>query len=537
MKSRFLFLLLFVGMTAYPQKPKLSENFTVQVGEEYGETVGGIKKYFTYDKYVIKFANHNRYDLVIQKLDPASLKEIDRIEKTDFFKKIEKGKLIGVEEFGDNLVLFYRLWNKKTKTTFFKIRTIALDNLEVSDFKIVSTQDGEVSGRSFFYETSLDEKKLLVLCKLRPKKSKDSKKVDRFSINVFDANFNELRTNTISMPYMNTMVMNVDYSIDNEGSFYVLTRVYKDEKSKKKKPFLNPDCHIELLELQMGSDEFIKRKIDVEEGYFINQVSIGQLPNGGVMVTGNLGKLFDVKKKQEILAPIGIFIASSISDNSAIEIKKYEFSDAILKKYKEDRRISKKHISKHGPYFKDFKITNVVYHDDGSMLLLGEQGSWSSRNVSSASIGYTHTSVSIKFDDIFIAKILADGTLDWAHRLPKQQRVDNRGASEMSFKYVTLNNKHYLFYQDHIANLDLEEDQFPGPLWDLTTGYLMAYMIDNTSGNVEKEAVFNLVDVNNGKKLEHFISNNILKISESEILIEGFEGRSKNFLVKVTAKK
>lgn len=40
-----------------------------------------------------------------------------------------------------------------------------------------------------------------------------------------------------------------------------------------------------------------------------------------------------------------------------------------------------------------------------------------------------------------------------------------------------------------------------------------------------------------GPKLEHFRTDKILSLSDSEILIEGFESRNKDFLVKVTAKK
>ncbi|WP_299311173.1 hypothetical protein [uncultured Aquimarina sp.] len=534
MKNRFLLLLLLIVVNVCAQDPKLSEEFTVEVGEEYGETDGRLKEFYKYNDYVIKLVNHKSYDLIIQKFDPVTLKEIERIEKVDFFKDVKKGRLLGVERLSDKLILLYRLWDKKAKTTSFRIRTIALGSLEITDFKTIVIQKGEVSRNSSYYKTSFDENKLLIVCKLKPQKNKSSKNIDIFSIHVFDENVNEIWSNNVKMPYTKTTSMNLRFSIDNEGSFYFLTRVYKDEKSKKKALFLNPESTIELLKLKKDTDEFTISKIKMD-GYFVYVPAIFQNPEGGVVVTGTLGKSFDVKKKESVLVPIGFFISKFTEEDTAGETNTYDFSDSILNKYKEDKRISKKAISKLGPYFKDMQITDMVFNEDGSTILLGEQKSQFSNNMSNPNIGID-IRYSSSFNDIYVAKILADGTLSWSKRLPKQQRVDNRGASEMSFKYVDLNTKHYLFYQDHIANLNLDKEVSPGPLWDLTTGYLMAYTIDDVTGSVKKEAVFNLVDVNNGDKLEHFVTDNVLKISDSEILIEGFEGSSKDFLVKVTAK-
>jgi len=547
MKNRILLLLVLVTITVFAQDLKLSEDFIVDIGEEYLKTTGGIKEYHTYEKHVIKLAN-NGSNLVIQRLDPETLGEVDRIEKTDFFKDQTKGRLERVERLGDNLLLLYRLWDKKTKTTFFNIRTVALSSLKISDFQTVVSEKGKISGSAIFYKTSFNQNKLLIAYKLESEKNKDSKNIDRFSINVFDENLSALWNKDINMPYTRTTSVDLDLSIDNEGNVYFLTWVFKDEKtkkwmykigkSKKKVPFLNLDKRVELLKLNEETNEFIKNEVKIDD-YFISNSKIVQVPQDGVMVVGTLGKSFRDKKKVDLLFPIGFFTAKFTNKNVVEEINNYDFSDSILNKYKEDRRVSKKESSKYGSYFNDFAITDVVFNDDdGSLLLFGEQFWMSSpRNISSPSIGYTHTSISFKLNDIFIAKILADGTLSWSHRLPKHQRVDNRGASEMSFKYFNLNNHHYLFYQDHIANLDRPDDEAPSPLWDLTTGYLMAYVVDNSTGSVKKEAVFNLVNVNNGKKLKNFITDNVLNISKSKILIEGYAGDGKDFLVKVTAKK
>ncbi|MBW1298221.1 hypothetical protein [Aquimarina litoralis] len=538
MKNTYIFLLGFLisSFNLFAQENiKLSENFTVEVGEEFSETAGGIKEFYRHNEYVIKFANHKRYDLIIQKFDPITLKEIERIEKVGFFEDTEKGKLIRVERVGDNVVFLYRLWDKKNDSSIINIRTISLNDLVISDFKTVLSIGDEISTRAFDFKVSFDKTKFLVLYKLNPSKDKELKKFERYSVNVFDKNVDKIWSNNIKIPYKKTVCMNLDYSIDNEGSFYFLTRVYKDEKSKKKKPFLNPDSSIELLELHKDANDFVISKIDVDD-YFVDMTAIGQNPKGGVMVTGTLGKIFDMKKKDGVLSPIGFFFSYYDKAKGLLKVNRYNFQDKILNKYKEDTRILKKYRSKLGPYFNNLKITDVVYSDEESILLIGEQYNNYSRSISSASIGYTHSTVSRRFDDIYVAKILSDGSLAWSQRLPKQQRVDNRGASEMSFEYVGLNGKHYLFYQDHIANLNRAEDEAPSPLWDLTTGYLMAYVINDENGSITKEPIFNLADVNNGKKLENFITDNILKLSSSEILIEGFNGDNKDFLVKVKAR-
>jgi len=89
---------------------------------------------------------------------------------------------------------------------------------------------------------------------------------------------------------------------------------------------------------------------------------------------------------------------------------------------------------------------------------------------------------------------------------------------------------------DNVKNLDLPEDKFPYKHWDGKGGYFTAYIINHETGEVKKEAIFNTRDFND-TNLEHFETDKILPLSDSEILIEGFEGRNKDFLVKVTAKE
>ncbi|WP_299242632.1 hypothetical protein [uncultured Aquimarina sp.] len=174
-----------------------------------------------------------------------------------------------------------------------------------------------------------------------------------------------------------------------------------------------------------------------------------------------------------------------------------------------------------------------LLNNDGSFILLGEQRYDSSETYSRGNSGLKTRSW-LHYDNIMTTKINADGSLAWMHKLPKRQKgLIGKGKGIMSYAHMFAGDNHYLMYLDNYNNLD--DNGSPFLLRNGFGGFFTISIINDKSGEVKKDVVFQVIDLN-GVALKDFQTNKILPLSDSEILLEGLQGRKKGFLVKVTAK-
>ncbi|WP_298538780.1 hypothetical protein [uncultured Aquimarina sp.] len=551
MKNRILFLILLAVINVFAQDPKLSDNFVLEVGEEYSETDGRFKKFFKYKDQVIAVNGH-KDDLVIQKFDPLTLKELDRVET----KKFIKGKIgfnTELIKIGDKIVFLYAQWNRKEKIESLMGVKISMEDLTVGEPFVIIEQQGKVArngsifrqlggtgysdgGKKYLVRKSFDNEKLLITYRLKPKSRRDSKGNDRFVISVFDTELSLIWKEQVTMPYTEKKMNNEDFTINKDGDFYMLASVYEDDSTdEKKKKEKQANYHLELFKVKKNTNSIITSKISLGEK-LIDEVFLYGDSESNIVITGTSknpdskrGRLFGKRKGQAT----GIFNIKLTNEGDVSDLKSYDFPVELLRKYasRKEKRAIKKNDKREDevPSFERLQINSVVANSDGSCVILGEQ-----RNVEIKVKG-SRIDVTYFFDDIMTAKIEADGTLAWMHKLPKRQK-GKKGKGTMSYTHMRNNDNHYLMYLDNVKNLDLPEDKEPYLHSDGYGGYFTAYIINDKTGEVKKEAIFNTRDIN-GVELEHFETDKILPLSDSEILIEGFEGRSKDFLVKVSAKK
>ncbi|WP_299600456.1 hypothetical protein [uncultured Aquimarina sp.] len=558
----FLLVLMISTFNLIAQDPKLSENFTVEVGEEYGETDGGMRNFYKYDGYIVGINRHKDH-LIIQKFDPNTLKEVERKEHKKFFKEKRREDFEKILRLGDNVLFFYAQWDRKAKVESLEYEAISLKTLEISEFKEIIRQEGKVAGdfafvRSGFfttkaktlnkyeYRTSYDEDQLLLEYRLKPKFRDDSKSYDRISINVFDKDLNVIWNNVVEMPYTEKKMDNEDFAIDKEGNFFMLAKVYEDDttnetkkRKRSKKGKKDANYHLEIFKVKKGTNTIVNSKIEIGDK-LVDEILLYENALGDIVLSGTSknpdsgkGLLFGKRRGQAT----GIFTAKLDNEGAISDFNSYDFPIEMLTKYatkKEKKKNKKKENDEaESPAFNGLKINTIAANDDGSFVILGEQR-YIVANTRTTSTGRTSTSYVHYYRDILAAKINVDGTLAWMHKLPKLQ-VGRRGKRTMSYTHMFAGENHYLLYLDNVKNLNLPEDKVPYKHTDGKGGYFTAYIINDQTGEVKKEAIFNTRDFN-GTELEHFETDKIFALSDSEILIEGFEGRSKDFLVKVKAK-
>jgi len=81
-------------------------------------------------------------------------------------------------------------------------------------------------------------------------------------------------------------------------------------------------------------------------------------------------------------------------------------------------------------------------------------------------------------------------------------------------------------------------DGFAYTLFDGKGGYLyvMAYVLDQEKGLVDKVAVINTKDIK-GYKMSRFDMDKIIRLSDTNLIIEASDPKKKNFLLKLSVKK
>ncbi len=552
MKFSLLIFSFLLSLSLVAQEPKLSDNFDVQVGEMYDETDGSFKSFHKYKDYVVAI-NSQKKDLVVQIFDPETLEEKDRIIHKNFLKEDLKSGFEGLRRVGDNLILFYSKWNRKKQIESLEAQIFSLESLKFGKQIEIIQQQGKIAGsfgitssrrwgtvNKYSYSTSFDESKLLIQYRLHPKFRDDSKNKDVIAINVFDSNLKELWKTQVQMPYTEKKMNNEDFTIDKDGDFYMLASVFEDDSTdEKKRKEKDANYHLELFKVKKNTKTLVKNEIRIGDK-FIDEVLLYEDAKGDIVITGT-SKNPDVRKGlnfgKTTGGTTGVFTVKLNEDGSLDSFKSYEFPLEMLNK-NASRREKKKNKKKEKdeeeePTFAGLKINNIVANNDGSFIILGEQQYVVIRTYTSMN-GGTKTSTTYYYRDILATKIAADGSLVWMHKLPKFQ-AGSRGKGTMSYTHLFAGDSHFLVYLDNVKNLNLPDDEFPHKHSDRRGGYLTAYIIDDATGTIEKEAIFNTRDVK-GIHLEHFDTDKILSLSSSEMLIEGFEGSSKDFLVKVSAK-
>jgi hypothetical protein len=118
----------------------------------------------------------------------------------------------------------------------------------------------------------------------------------------------------------------------------------------------------------------------------------------------------------------------------------------------------------------------------------------------------------------------------WMKKLPKYQ--EGNGLGGLSYSLLFDDNNYYFVYLDNIKNLNLGLNETPEKHVDGRGGYLTAYKVDVSTGDVEKSSIFNTAEVNN-MSLHQFQVDRVVKIGDKEFAVEFYKKRNEDVMVKV----
>ncbi len=528
MNVRYILIFtLFFSNFIFAQKPVLLKDFTFKTGEKY-KRIKSINTYHVASGDRLVSIKKSRKGMTIQRFNLEDLKE--DIKKRQTIE--DKGDFQTVMKLNNKAVIFYTKGNraygqKISLTGIVAEKPIQLINDKENmarDVGFKSTYGFDAGGRinQFVFKKSPDERKLLVLFRIKNAESK----TDKIGITVFSDGLNMLWRRKVTMPYASDMMQYEDFSIDNKGNFYMTASVFNDASEEKNK--LESTYRTEIFKITEDGGDIVKNAIDIP-GKSVTEGVIELNSEGKVTFSGFYA---NTTNKNEVS---GVFSATLANDGSLASLVNSDIPLQTLQDFvlKREARINE------GTQKEDdlldlekLKINDVVFDTDGNATLFGEQRFAESFTTSSSS--GSRTTYKYYYRDIFVFKLSSKGSILWMHKLPKWQ-MGTLSKRSMSYINFENNGKHYLFFVDDFTNLKRSFDETPARYFDGKKEfiYLTAYVIDGATGEATKEAILTGSDIRNSR-LDVLELTKSARLSNKDIILEAYDGKKNNLLVKIS---
>lgn len=556
-KSYLVFLILFAFSFNSHSQVTASEDYSYEVSEPY-EVIDGRKFYFTHQDKMVSI-KINRKTFYIQQFDTKTLKELKRKEydiKSIFPKKFRSE---GVIKIHDKIHYFYSPESGiKTHHEGLYYLTIDVNSAEIigdavkivdSDEKLLGSflssasitkksDPNVVYGDEFDFFKSQDSTKILIQYRKKLKEERNTESPDIIDVSVFNSDLSPIWNKEFTMPYTEKQMDLYDFSVDNEGNAYILSKVFNDDsnKDKKKKKDEMANYHIELFKLSPDENEITKTKIELD-GIFINGISLFESGNNQLFCAGYYNKgllensLFG--KYQNKDSAHGVVIIKVSKEGDLLETITHEIPLEVINMYvdKKAQEKNKKKDEDNEAELQNMELRDLIIYDDGSLAMVGEQYNsvwhYDAQNGMSTTVYH--------YNNILITKINADGSLAWMNKIPKRQ-VGTSSLGGMSYTYLSTSSDHYLLFLDNVKNMELAKDKYPHRHSNGKGGYFTSYKIHDASGEVTKSSVFDTRNLTDDFNAHQFSTDRVIKTSDSQFIVEVYKKGKEDVLVKVSIK-
>ncbi len=532
MKIYFLFVFSLYALAVIAQKPVITDDFSLSVGNKYKRVTGIDEFHFS----------HNQKLLSLKKLKKGFI--LERYNLNDLSKKpkntsfTDKGTFVSVMQLKDSVWVYYRQKNKLlaqklriSQNTIEKPVTIIDSEDDIADDFGFSGRFGyEAGGRvnAFAIKKSVDESKFLILHRKKEKSNESGKAKNMIEIQIYNADMSLDWKRVMEIPYFFKQVNTDDFMVDHNGNFFVLASKFEKERvSVGKRNKLDTDFHMELFKASKDNEEWTISQLDTD--YPIEDAVLYASGKNEPIAIGFFG---DEDFKGQI---VGAFVAK-LDGKENIKPVLHRIPNDTLVTY-ENRRQSQISRGKRGQDdlydLEKIHINKIIANPDGSYAIFAEQ-----RYVLQSSSyinGVNHIYYTSYYRNAYGCKIDGSGNLNWFNQLPKNQ-MGLKGKQSMSYAHQYFNGNHYILCWDKFKNLRKSIGDFAQQLVMNKQGYMFmsAYRVNDLTGKVDKLPVLNANEV--GKhRLSHFEMGKVVPISNNDLVIQGHYG-SKSYLFRLRGK-
>jgi hypothetical protein len=375
--------------------------------------------------------------------------------------------------------------------------------------------NGSASMNKFKFNYSFDKSTLLVYYEKYPEFRSDAKNKDVFGLFVFDDELAKKWGKEIKMPYTEKEMDNFDFQVDANDNVYLLASV---------------NDNTEILKYNNG--EFEEIKISSNERNLFNP-SIVEGSDKNLYLTG----LYSSSKNEYAIE--GIFFNEldqngNLGDYRYIKIPKALIVSNISERAK--NKIDKKEAKK-GSIKLDLKMGRILVNENGDLLLTLEEKYFIVHTVTNSK-GQIRTYITYHINEEYVIKVNKEGEYLWGFKIPKIQ-TSGRSFSAIGSKYYYHNNKHYFLFIDHLGNQDLKANDIPKQYIDSNKGLFTAYVIDDETGQAQRDALFDMTQISyKGKtmKVYNFKLDRILE-TPTGFAVEVYKKKKEDVMIHIDYKQ
>ncbi len=394
------------------------------------------------------------------------------IEKYNQDMKLKKSKQIDLRykkknrDFEKVIYLnnqFYLLTsfnNKGHKANYLFVQSIRKKSLSLSN-KIKKIAESpardEAKEGKFNFHISKDSSNLLIYSQL-PDVKKGS---ERFSIQVYDNNFEKKWGKDIQLPYPANRFSITDYRVDNNGNVYLLGLLYENKSG-----FLRRNVNYQHIILAYTEDGEESEEYDVNlEDKFITDLTF-RVGKGGKLICSGF---YSEKNTYSIKGTYFFQIDPINSEVSNASYKEFDF-DFVTEYYSNRKKRKAKKAEEEGDIKRSaelyqYSLNDLILRSDGGAVLVAEQYYVERREDNRFTNGGFYNPYGFRnnqfrenieyyynYNDIIIVNIKPNGEIQWASRIPKRQETLNDGGYYSSYAMAIVRDKICFVYNDNGRN-------------------------------------------------------------------------------------
>jgi len=415
------------------------------------KTKGGLLSGAKPQKIFIEKYNEN--------MDLKKAKEIDlryKRKKRDFEKMMYlNGKFYLMTSFN----------NLAHKTNYLFVQSISKKSLNLNKkmTKIAETpaRDEYREGK-FNFHVSKDSSKVLIYSQL-PNQKKSS---ERFSLQVFDNNFEQIWEKNISLPFPDNRFAVTDYRVDNKGNVYLLGVLYENSSG-----FLRRNTSYQYIILAYNDNGEMEEQYDVNlRGKFITDLTF-RVGKGGKLICSGF---YSDKGTYSTKGTYFFHLDPKTKEISNKNYKEFEFD--FVTEYMSDRKKRKARKAKDGgrrsAELYQYSLNDLILRSDGGAVLVAEQyyverdDNFNNNNGFYSPYGYRRYNNNFNnrvdyyynYNDIIVVNIKPNGEIQWATRIPKRQETSNDGGYYSSYAMAIVRDKICFVYNENGKNFGAKKN-------------------------------------------------------------------------------
>jgi hypothetical protein len=335
----------------------------------------------------------------------------------------------------NNLVVFCYDYNRKEDKNLLIAAVLDPSGKVIKPFAVVDEilSAKRFNSGSFSVTITDDSSKVLV----QHQEPFDKEGMEKIQFKLLDENLNTLWVKPLELPIRDRENTLRDMAIDNNGNVFIVSSKFRKWSERDE-----PNVY-KLFGYMVEKDELKQMELKLEDKY-MDSPNILFHSSGELIISGFYRT--DWRKGIDGL----FYIRMNPANQEIIARNSKDFTKELLVSFLGERKGEKAEKKDQG--LSSYVLREIIKRKDGGIVLIAEQ--YYVREVCSTDpkTGSRTCTYHYYYNDLLVANIAPNGSIEWYSRIPKRQHSTDGGYFS-SFISIIKNDKIYFVFNDHVKNL------------------------------------------------------------------------------------